>query len=1116
MKIRKSVPALALALFLPALGPAFAKTPATPQARTEPRGIDPDLLAGLAARSIGPAAMSGRVSDVAGVESDPDVLYVGAANGGVWKTENGGLTWEPLFDDQPVASIGAVAVFQPNPDLVWVGTGEANPRNSVSSGRGVYRSLDGGRTWRFLGLAETERIHRVVLHPTDPQTAWVAALGQLWEDNPERGVFKTTDGGRTWSKVLFVDERTGAADLAIDPKNPNKLFAAMWDHRRRPWTFRSGGPGSGLYVTYDGGESWRRLAEEDGLPEGDLGRIGVAVSRSNPEVVYALVEAGESALLRSDDGGRRWRTVNRETDVTNRPFYYADVRVDPARPDRVYSLTSRLRVSDDGGRSFDTLGRSRELHGDYHALWVDPNDPEHLVVGNDGGLGISRDRGESFYFPPNLPLAQYYHVRVDDELPYNVYGGLQDNGSWRGPAAVWEDGGIRNQHWIKVGGGDGFDTVPDPEDSRRGWSMAQGGALMRWDLRRNETKIVPPAEVSSDPAERLRFNWNAAIAVDPFEPGTIYYGSQYVHKSTDRGETWTTISPDLTTDRPEWQRQAESGGLTPDVTGAENFTTLVALAPSPVAPGVLWAGTDDGRLHVTRDGGGAWASVERNVPGVPANTWIPHVHPSSFAAGTAFVVFDNHRRGDWRPYVYRTDDFGASWKSLATPDLDGWALSIVQDPVDPDLLFLGTELGLWVSLDGGGRWLRWTHGTPTTSYMDLAIHPREHDLVAATHGRGVYVIDDLAPLREVTAETLAETLRLYPASPAVLHRRFQPGGAYRAGAGPFQGENEPYGVLLTYSLNAPGLPHPDEEKERERKQAERARPEPEPEEPEAAAEPETAAETLAEAAETGSEPAARPGAGDQPKVEIEIADAAGRVVRTMEGPAKLGLNRAVWDFGRDPFRRPRGERRGGGRRGAESGPTVPPGVYAVKVRFGGREATGRAEVLPDPAHANTPADWAARERAIERLGALQEATVEAQERIQAAREDLGIALGKLEAEAEEEGGDAVKAAARELRGKLNALERRLHVPPDTPGIVDESGTAQDQVMNAAWALLSSWDPPNATQTAHLDRAQGTVSAVVEEVNRLFAEEVAAFRSLLQERGIGLFPEPEAIRIGKEE
>ncbi len=1089
--------------------------------------VDPDLLAGLKARSIGPAAMSGRVAAVDVVASNPDVIYVGAAAGGVWKSVNGGLTWTPVFDDQPVASIGAIAVNQSNPDVVWVGTGEGNPRNSVSIGNGIYRSLDGGKTWTHLGLEATERIHRIVLHPADPNVAWVAAMGQVWGENADRGVFKTTDGGKTWRKVLYVDPRTGAADLIGDPSNPNKLFAALWDYRRWPWFFRSGGPGSGLYVTHDGGETWKRYTEEDGLPKGDLGRIGLAISRSSPNVVYALVEAEKSALLRSTDGGKTWEKVNEDQRTAERPFYYADIEVDPAWPNRLYSLTARLRFSEDSGKTFNTLGRSREVHGDYHAIWIDPQDPNHIVTGSDGGVAISHDRGETWQFVGTLPLGQYYHVAVDMETPYNIYGGLQDNGSWRGPSSAWEQGGIRSSKWEPVGGGDGFDTRPDPQDSLAGYSMSQGGELVRWDLRGLEfNPIQPPEPKPESGLEKLRFNWNAGLGVDPFEPGTIYYGSQYVHKSADRGASWTIISPDLTTDNSEWQQQSKTGGLTPDVTAAENFTTIIAIAPSPLQKGVIWVGTDDGRLHVTRDGGATWTSVEKNVHGVPANTWIPHILPSKFDAGSAFVVFDNHRRENFKPYVYRTDDWGKTWNSLATKDLRGYALSVEQDPVKKDLLFLGTEFGLWVSFDGGGKWLPWRHGIPTASVMDLVIHPRDLDLVIGTHGRALYVLDDITPLREVSAEALAEPVHLFPSAPAMLHRNRPGGGVRGGGAGEYQGENRAYGALITYSLNASGLPLPDTEKERARKEAERAA-------ARAKAQPpaETPGGPVKEDQPTKEEVRGRPSAEEggadgkdkEPKVEIRIADAAGKLVRKIEGPAKLGLNRAAWDFGRDSFRRPPlGERGGFFQR--DSGPVVAPGTYTVTVKFRDKEAKQTLQVVADPALANTDADWQAREAAVVRAGALQNAVADAISRLAAAKDDVKVVLAKLEARKKErektdagaakDGEDPDKPlaqAARDLQKKLSAMERRLYVPPDTKGIVEDE-TPWNKASDVGRAFESTWSKPSPTTLDDLEEAETTVKTVLADFNKLFAEDVAAFRQKVAEAGIGLLSEQGAIEV----
>ncbi|HSS79518.1 MAG TPA: hypothetical protein VLV54_22555, partial [Thermoanaerobaculia bacterium] len=559
-------------------------------------GVDPARLAGLAVRSIGPAGTSGRVATVEGVESDPNVLYVGGAGGGIWKTVNGGATWEPVFDAQGVLSIGAIAVFQANPAIVWAGTGEANLHHSALAGDGVYRSLDGGKTWSHLGLEGTGHIARIVLHPVNPDVAWVAALGPTYAESPERGVFKTEDGGKTWTKVLFVDAKTGAADLAIDPRNPGKLYAAMWQHRRWPWIFKSGGPGSGLYVSQDGGHTWKRRTVDDGLPEGDLGRIKIAVSRSNSDVVYAMVEAATSALLRSDDGGASFRTVNATPNLHLRPFFFPGLAVDPQWPNRVYDLDMALHVSDDNGRTFRSLLGGQNVHPDLHAIWIDPVDPRHFVLATDGGVAVSRDRGRTAVFLPNLPLGEFYRVAVDQAVPFNVYGGLQDNGAWRGPSDAWGAGGIQDHDWTFVGLDDGSATLPDPADPDAGYSMSQTGSLRRWSLKTGEIKEIQPAEPAGT---HLRFNFVAGMALDPFAPGTLYLGSQRVHKSTDRGDTWTAISPDLTTNNPEWQHQAESGGLTPDVGGAENFTSITAIAPSPLKPGLLWVGTDDGRLHVT-------------------------------------------------------------------------------------------------------------------------------------------------------------------------------------------------------------------------------------------------------------------------------------------------------------------------------------------------------------------------------------------------------------------------------------------------------------------------------------------------------------------------------------
>ncbi|HEX6811266.1 MAG TPA: hypothetical protein VF384_06565, partial [Planctomycetota bacterium] len=792
---------------------SHAQDPVAPSATPPPSAFDVSLLADLEARSIGPAVCSGRIGAVAGVPGDPTTIWVGAASGGVWKSTDGGIRFTPVFDDERVHSIGAIAIDPRSPDVVWVGTGEGNPRNSASVGRGLWLTRDGGRTWSQLGLEKTEHIHRIVLHPDEPDTAFVAAFGTTWGENEERGVFKTRDAGRTWQKVLYVDARTGCGDLVMDPRNPDKLFAAMWEHRRWPWSFKSGGPGSGLHRTLDGGQTWTRLSDADGLPEGELGRIGLAIAPSDPRTVYALVEAKKNALLQSDDGGFRFRTVNGADDVAPRPFYFCDVRVDPQDKNRLYSLHTTITVSHDAGRSFENLAGWDAAHPDHHAMWIDPLDGKRILIGNDGGVYASQDRGKAWRFCSNLPLAQYYHVATDQDVPYNVYGGLQDNGSWRGPSAVWENGGIRNLHWQEVCFGDGFATVPDPADSRQGYAMSQGGALIRYDLRNGTQKSIrPPAPEDT----KLRFHWNAAIALDPFDARTVYYGSQFVHRSNDRGESWQVVSPDLTTNNPEWQKQAESGGLTLDATGAENHCTILTIAPSTVQQGVIWVGTDDGRVQVTQDGGAGWRSVEERVPGLPRHTWCPHIEADKFDARSAFAVFDGHRNADWTPWVFRTRDFGETWTPLATPAIDGFCLVLEQDPVQKDLLWLGTEFGLWVTLDGGLSWHRWKHGVPTCSAMALTTHSRDADLVVATHGRSLYVLDDVTPLRTLTPELLQKKLHVFPVQSAIAWKTAQTPGSRFPGHDEFRGENRQRGAFVHVIVNAPELKHPDAKIEKQR------------------------------------------------------------------------------------------------------------------------------------------------------------------------------------------------------------------------------------------------------------------------------------------------------------
>ena len=1003
-----------------------------------------EKLSGMQARSIGPAGMSGRISEIEVDSRDSNTIYIGAAAGGVWKSTNGAITWTPIFDDQPVASIGAIAIAPSNSDVVWVGTGEGNPRNSVSVGNGVYRSIDGGRNWKHLGLDGSEKIHRILVHPRNPDVAYVAALGPTWNGSSERGVFKTSNGGEDWAKVLYVNSTTGAADLVMDPQNPEKLIAAMWEHKRWPWFFESGGPGSGIYVTFDGGRNWTRRGVEDGLPEGNLGRTGLAIAPSRPNVVYALVEAEKSALLRSDDGGFSFAVINDSANVNPRPFYYADIYVDPSNENRLYSLHGSLNRSEDAGRTSTSLVESARIHGDYQGLWIDPADSDHLLASNDGGLALTRDGGKTWRFIENLPLAQFYHVNVDMETPYNVYGGLQDNGSWRGPSSIWKQRGIYNWYWDRVGSGDGFDTMADPgEPGRYGYSMSQRGNLRRFDLETGERKIIKPVHPDG---EHLRFNWNTALAQDPNDPGTIYLGSQFLHKSSTRGSSWEIISPDLTTNESEYQQQADSGGLTRDSSGAENFTTIVTIAPSPLEAGVIWVGTDDGNIQLTRDGGRTWNNTRGNMTGVPDITWVPHIEASVHKRGEAFAVLEDHRRGNWDAYVFKTEDYGQSWTNLATSDLSGYALVIEQDPVEPDLLFLGTEFGLWVSFDAGQSWSKWTHGVPTSSVMDMAIHPRDHDLVLATHGRAVFVLDDIRPLRQLAKtglSSLDQPLVFFEPGPAIQYVEGEAGGLRGPGDAVFQGENRPYGALLSYIWN------PAE----------------------------------------GSEESGQ-------RAKLEVLDATNRVIRSLSLTPEPGLNRTTWGLKRAGVRGAgRQGRRGGAQSGEPAGFPVRPGTYGLRITAGQHTATRQVQVLTDPRRSIPSSDMDLMETHLERVYALQRTGGAIESRLAAMEKGLAAIRGQA--------GEAT-AALTELSDSLSEGLRRLRQTfsggPPGQGRRDPS-TLQSKLGAAMSAIGDAWIRPTQEQGWLADQAESALADFRSQLNQVISVLWPRFREAVEEARI---------------
>ena len=777
---------------------------------------DEALLEAFRWRNIGPANMGGRVVDIEAVEGDFAHVFLASASGGVWKSVNAGTTWEPIFDDYASASIGDIALFQPNPDIVWVGTGEANNRNSVSWGDGVYKSTDGGATFEHLGLAETHQIARIITHPTDPDVAYVCAIGHLWGYSGDRGLFKTTDGGHTWTKLaggLPDDGRTGCTDLVRHPTDPAVLYTAFYHRLRQPWTFHSGGPNGGIFKSMDGGQTWQKLT--DGLPEGETGRIGLALYRQNPDIVMALVEAARtdtlavpgSGLYRSEDAGRSWTYVNT---YNNRPFYYSQIRINPRDDQRVYVLTTRFMVSEDGGKTLRNGSEDQEVHGDFHALWLDPTDADRYYLGADKGASLTHDHGAHFLLFDNLPIGQFYRIGVDMRTPYTVYGGMQDNGTYAVPSFSRDARGILNDVNWKLHWGDGQHIQIDPNDWRTVYTEMENGRSFRYDpLTHRITSLRPtPNTITNYEAaipdtlrrggQEFRWNWTAPLVMSPHDPKTLFAGANHLFKTEDGGAAWTIISPDLTTNDPVKRVRGRSGGLTPDNSGAEHHCAISTVSPSPVAADVIWVGTDDGNVQVTHDGGQTWTNTRANIPGVPEGIWVSRVEASHFDAGTAYVSFDGHRSDRFEPWLFKTDDFGQTWTSLAGDIPHGQVVRVVREDLrNPNLLFAGTEFGVFATLDGGRHWSRLMNNLPTVSVYDLVIHPRDNDLIAGTHGRSFWILDDISPLQQLTPATRAAAAHLFEQRPATLWENTSRGG--QRGHFWFAGKN-PATIELTSSV----------------------------------------------------------------------------------------------------------------------------------------------------------------------------------------------------------------------------------------------------------------------------------------------------------------------------
>jgi photosystem II stability/assembly factor-like uncharacterized protein len=752
-----------------------------------------DFLGDMKARHLGPALMSGRVSDIELHPQKTNTVLIGTAGGGVWKSQDGGVRFSSIFDDH-CQSIGVVSIDPSDPDnTYWVGTGEVWTRNSVSAGDGIYKTTDGGKNWTKLGLEKTDRIASIQIHPQNPKVVYVAALGALWGDSEERGVYKTEDGGKTWSKILYVNNTTGCSELVMDPSNPEILYAAFWEFRRTAYSFSSGGENSNLYKSTDGGKSWNKIV--NGLPTGKKGRIAVALAPSKPSTVYAVIEAEkkeEKGLYRSDDGGQTWKFLNGDFGLTVRPFYFSRITVDPKNPDLVVKAGLFGSISRDGGKTFKSLG---SMHADIHDVVFDHAHADKMFVATDGGLYRSLDGGSSLERVEDLPLSQFYHVSIDNRSPYNVYGGLQDNGSWFGPSA--SPGGVEARDWEVVGQGDGFRVYPHPTDPNIVYSEMQGAeAIWRFDVKKQDLKVIKPYPVQGDP--KLRFNWNAAITTSKHNPDRLYVGSQFLHISENRGDSWQKHSPDLTTNDPAKQNQEASGGLSADNSGAENHCTIFTIAESPLTDQVIWVGTDDGNVQVTQDGGKTWKNVTQNVIGLPKSTWCYHIEASVHGKGSAYAVFDGHTQNDYKPHVYKTTDFGSTWQSITTDEITSFVRNIQEDFVNPNLLFIGAENGLYITLDGGKSWSPFTNNFPRTAVHYLELHPEKNALIAATHGRGIIVIDDISPLRKIDESLLKANLTFFDTKPFVMNEQSNFGGTSLENQ--FVGDNPTRNAQIRYFL----------------------------------------------------------------------------------------------------------------------------------------------------------------------------------------------------------------------------------------------------------------------------------------------------------------------------
>jgi photosystem II stability/assembly factor-like uncharacterized protein len=1084
-----------------------AATPApTPAPAPTPKDYS-DAISSLRFREIGPATMGGRINDIEVVASDSRIIYAATASGGIFKSVNGGTSWTAIFDKEAVPTVGDIAIAPSDPSIVWAGTGESNNRQSSSWGAGVYKSIDAGKTWQMMGLAETHHIARVVIHPTDPNTVYVAATGKLWSASPERGVYKTTDGGKNWALVLKVNDDTGATDIAIDPESPGILYAAMFQRRRTVFGFNGSGEGSALYKTNDGGANWKKITAgmpyntenaPTPQPEGllETGRIAVEIYQKDSNIVYALVEHANGGVYRSNDKGETW---TRMSDMTNnpRPMYFSQIRIDPNNDQRIWIAGVTMQYSDDGGKTFSG-NFSRAPHADTHGIWINPKNSDHIINGNDGGINISYDRGKTWDYSNTIPLGQFYEIGADMSMPYKVCGGLQDNNTWCGPSMSFNPRGITNDDWYTIGGGDGFFAQPDPNDSNIVYAESQDGNLLRRNIKTGESKGIRPREEEGE--AKYRFQWNSPIVISAFNSNTIYYPGNFVFKSTNRGDSWVKVSPELTTNVD--RNKLPIMGKVPDKNtrsrhdGVQQYPTISTISESPLNQNVLWAGTDDGNLQVTRDGQ-TWKNVVEKVPGVPKGTYVSRVIASKHNEGTAYVTFDGHRMGDFKVYVFATNDFGETWTSIASnlPQNNGIANVIREHPRNGNLLFVGTEYGMFASFNKGSSWMKIKLNLPTVPVDDILIHPRENDLILGTHGRSIWILDDITPLEQMTDAVADSSLHVFDVRNSIMWRTWNNKDLTSDKA--FYGQNPPNGAIVNFYLKS--------------------------------------------------------ALGDKESVAITIQDAKGQTVRTVNctkrpatAPqvptpgqgggggggggfggfgggnqacfATAGLNRFVWDYrARSVIPQlptaggPGGGQGGGGGGfgGANLGFRVDPGDYTVKIKLGETEMAKTVKIMDDTRIVFSAEDRAKKRDALNKLQPLIGQGTIAQFTIVNLRTNLNAAIESWKRPGAAAVPENVKKAADELLKKIDETYVNWGTPPSAvsnisqagPPLVDLPTPLNQRVTQLAFGIEGTNAAPTTWEMAQMEILLKKVPEAAGIVRKLASEDLEALNKMMREANV---------------